>query len=305
MYRYWTGTTWTAAVTSDPSSALPPAGPGQPSSFGPAGSYQTYQGGYQPSSGFQGMTGGQPAPAPQKKSPIGWIIGLVAVIVVVVLIAVFAIPRIMGGGSDPTVGPDQSNPTATICPTAGDGQTNSTNKLENGRLYGGAMSFAQLGSPWEPPHLDNRVPYGPPAYTQSILDQAGYDGNPNDSWVSSVVISDLWNGDGFGSVQQGAENLLTCVMGTFYGDTVVGQKDTTGKAHAVDGHDGWLISTTFTFNIPGLNATSEHVYLLVVDTGTASDGSETFSLFYSSVPNTSSQYDADVEKAMAGLTVDG
>jgi len=321
MFRYWTGTSWTAAVTSDPASP-PPLGsssPG-PSAFGgygaygaqTSGGYQPQPGGYQSSGAYQPGSSYQPydQPTAPKKTSIGWIIGLVAVIVAVVLVVVFAIPRLLTPGltpgGDPT-NPNGSNPTATMCPRASDGQATNTNRVENGRVYGGAMSYEMLGDPWSTPSDENRIPYGPPAYSQTIDDQDNPDPSVGgwSSWVSSVVIADLWNGDGFGSTQQAAQIILECVKGTYYGDNTIGQQDTSGASHPVDGHDGYLIDTTFTFDIPNLNATSERALILVVDTGAGSDGTETFSLFYTSVPNTSSQYQADVEQALAGLTVDG
>jgi len=315
LFRYWTGTAWTAAVTSDPS-APPPVGSAPPthSAFGGYSGYGAHGSGYSGTGGGQaswgtqsgGYSGDDYATPTRKKSSAGLIVGLVAVIVAVVLIAWFAIPRVFnsGGGGGGTGQPGPGNPTAVMCPKVNDNQ-GSTNRVENGRVYGGKMSYPVLGSPWSTPKPGNKVPYGPDAYSQTVLDQAAYDGNPEHDWVSSVIVADLWNGDGFGSMQQAAELVLHCVMGTYYGNMAVTQTNTTGAPHSVSGHNGWLIDTTLTFSLPGLNATSERVLMLVVDTGPGTSGEGTYALYYSSVPNTSSQNQPDVEQALAALTVDG
>jgi len=329
QFRYWTGTAWTPAVTSNPS-APAPGGPSTPASGGHSaygygsggyaspGGYQSvssYQpgGGYQSGGGSQPLTGYsqyQPYETPEKKkSSVGWIVGLVAVAVAIVLIVVFAIPRLLTPGLTPgPAEPGPGNPTTPMCPRVNAAQQ-TTNRVENGRIYGGAMSYPQLGDPWEPPHIEDRIPYGPSAYSQTVVDQTNTGPDPVadgwEQWVSAVVIADLWNGDGFASTQQGAELILGCVMGTYYSDTEVGQTNTTGGPHPVDGHDGWLIDTTLTFSIPNLHATSERVLLLVVDTGVSTDGNHTYSMFYTSVPNTSSERQPDVEQALASLAVDG
>ena len=307
MYRYWTGTTWTAAVTSDPAGTLPPGGGqafGYQSASGRAGDSGSqgaswYQGasGYQPGSSSPGYA--QTTPQRQKRSPLGWLIGLGALVVVVALVVIFVLPRF---GVVPAITgdqPDQSNPTTSLCPPASSDQSAKDNYVANGRVYGGPMSYQMLDTPWGAPGADNRVPFGPPAYTQVVVDHENYDG-AGSSWVSSVLIGELYVGDGFGTVQNGAQIVLNCVKGIFYSDTQVTQSNTTGASYPVDDHDGWLIETDFSFNIPNLPVTGEHVILLVVATGEA----EQYSLFYASIPDDQQNLLADARAAMASLTVD-
>lgn len=300
MYRYWTGTSWTAAVTDNPAGTPAPGG-GQPFSYqsylGQTGGYQGSSSGYQSGGKASGYSNTS-TPPEKKRSPLGWLIGLGALVVAIALVVII-VPRLGVSVPGITDVPDQSNPTTNLCPPASSDQSAQDNKVEDGRAYGGPMSYQTLGSPWSTPNLDNRVPFGPPAYTQEVMDHENYDGQDS-SWVSSVLIGELYVGDGFGTVQNGAQIVLNCIKGIFYSDARIDESGVTGASYPVDGHDGWLIEADFTFNIPNLPVTGEHVIVLVVATGDA----EQYSLFYASIPDDQQNLLPDARDAMAGLTVD-
>lgn len=132
---------------------------------------------------------------------------------------------------------------------------------------------------------------------QRALDQKGYDG-PGQDWVSSVIVADLMSGDGFGSAQNAAELSNRCILGKFYGDNKVDQSIVVSAERTVAGHPAWYIESTLSFNVPGLNATSEQVLIMVVNVGEGA-----YSMFYASVPNTSAARLPEARQAMTQLKV--
>jgi len=81
--------------------------------------------------------------------------------------------------------------------------------------------------------------------------------NPAPGWGAAVMVGELVAGDGFFEPKDGAEIVLRCVTGTFYGGAEVTRNDTTSQAMTVDGHEGWIMESDLSFSIPGLNATNE------------------------------------------------
>ena len=284
-------------MTSDPSTALPPSGsstsgylPNSPD--GGASSFVASN--YLSSSGNATYSDALPPDRP-KRSATGWIIGLAAVIVTVVVIVALVVPRLSG---DVFGNPGSGNPTPDMCPAAE--EPPSPPPIIGDRAYGGKMSYQLLGAPWSTPVLDDRVPFGPPAYSQTVVDHPNYSGK--NSWVSSVLIGELWIGDGFSSTQQGAEVIFRCAIGKFYSDTQVTTTTVSSASHPVDGHDGWLLVSDLSFSIPNLPVTGERAIILVVATDPAN---QDYSLFYASIPNDQTQLLPDAEAAMDSLRVDG
>ncbi|HOC12559.1 MAG TPA: DUF2510 domain-containing protein [Propionicimonas sp.] len=274
MYRYWTGTEWTSAITANPAGTQPPS-----------------------------YSSGQPAGVPgqgRKRGATGWWLGGLAALAAVV-VAIWFVAQSFGttggilGGDDPTT--PGGGATQLICPPGDNSTASAPPAGEPGWTTGGRLSFPTLGDPWTTGH-DYEVPYGSVATVQTVLDQDNYDGRGN-SWVASVLVSDLYVGDGFASPKQGAEIVLKCVLGKYYADTIVTQNPISSAKHDVDGHSGWLIETDLSFSISNLNATSERVLLLVVQTGT-----EEYGLFYASVPNTLDHLMPDARQALANLRVE-
>lgn len=328
MYRYWDGSAWSAALSSSPHAAPPSQGlvpgsgqqsirPGQPGTYGgqtgtyggPAGFYGGQAGSYGGGT-FGGQTGaygsrtGQdpaaryaPTPTAPRRSK-GWIVALVAVgVVVAVLIglAVRAVSDLAGGGPGGNPG---GQPSAQICPEELDPSTEPGDpKPADGRVHGGALSYPQLGAPWEAPRPDNRVPFG-----RDVMHQTAFvEEYPEGQWVASVLVGELIAGDGFFTPEQGAEIVVECVVGVFYGsNTEVTRDDQVSKATTLDGKDAWLIESHLTFDIPGLEAKGETLILMIVATGDA-----TASLFYASIPDTSPQFMQPARDALAELRVDG
>lgn len=292
MYRYWTGSAWTEAITPNPQSTPPPFAPGQAGTSGPGqqGAGQAYQG------------QGQPYGYPQQKrrGVIGWwLAGAAALLAVVVIVT--TVVRSMGGTVPGIPDLPGLNPTATtspnICPPGDSSSPLPTPGTQSGWISGGRLAFPALDGEWVT-QFDNRVPWGDLAMEQIVTVQEDFDGTSGHDWVASVLVSDLHVGDGFASTKIAAETVLKCVLGIYYSDTTVTQDPISSSAHEVDGHKGWLIETQLGFDIPGLETKGERVLLLVVQTGT-----DDYALFYASIPDTRNDLIPDARQAMAGLKV--
>jgi hypothetical protein len=294
MFRFWDGERWTTSVTANPTAqGSQPEGqtPVQPS--GPI-TQNTSASGYQPIQ----MSKQTPAfePEPERSTKVWWGV-LIAIVVVVIAVIGFFVLR-GATGFDPWEDPGKGQPTTNPCPATPTTGSPQKPELKDGRIYGGALSYKQLGEPWSAPETESRLAYNSIAAVQMVLDQASYGGTEGQNWVASVLIAELFAGDGFGDLQMGAEKITTCVLGEFYGDTTLTQEIHSSKAVKISGKNAWHISMTLGFSIPGLNATSEDVELILVETAELK-----YSLFYSSVPNTSSYLLPDVQEAIDSLEV--
>ncbi len=269
-FRYWDGSTWSARLTSNPQDAPPgpDAEPARP----------------------------EPPRRPGRKS---WLIGLAALVAIgaVIWLVVRFIPQQLG--VDTPWDQPGGHSSASLCTAGVENSTAKAQTTVDGRMTAGNLSMPLFGDPWQPPEGDNRVPFGTYAVMQEALDQADYDGTQGHNWVSSLLLSDLISGDGFANSQAAAETVMKCVLGLYYGDYQVERNDLSAKAHSVDGHDGWLIESQLSFDIPRLVAKGERVLLLVVQTDT-----DNFALFYASVPDTQPDRLVDARKALSELRVE-
>jgi hypothetical protein len=304
LYRYWDGSAWSAATSPNPQ-APPPAqglvqglqGGGNPGSPGQNPHGQAY--------GQQGYGQGQPGAyasfqtAQQKKSPVGWWIAAAALLVVIVVVGVIAV-RAIGGGSGTTTGTGPGQSSQDVCPTSSaEPSTDQPSTDPNdGRVHGGPISYPRLGAPWSTPSTDNRVPFGRDVQKQMVDDQSNYDGNGS-SWVASILVAELMAGDGFYTPEQGAQIVVRCILGKFYGDNPVTSDVQVSKAITVDGREGWLVESQLSFDITGLNAKGELLIVAVVNAGATSG------LYYASIPDTKPELVKPARDTLAKLTVDG
>jgi hypothetical protein len=296
LFRYWDGRAWSAATTEHPATAAPPGALGDPTTAGsqPLGRGQAYGGGYAPV---------QPiAPAP-RRSAVGWILGAVALVVVIALVAL-GVRLISGSGTtttDPPVGgPTGRDPSASASPEAQcppqPSASPSPVPQSGARVTSGKLSYPRLGSPFVAPYADSRVPFGTHVATQTATVENA--GTNKTKWAAAVVIATLTAGDGFYGPEQGAKLVARCITGTFYGDNAVTRKDTKSQATTVDGHQAWLIEAQLSYDIPDVRAKTELLLVLVVDTKDGNAG-----LFYGSVPDTAPTLVAPVRASLTALRV--
>jgi hypothetical protein len=219
---------------------------------------------------------------PKKKKSAGPIVVAAVVLIAVAVAAWLIVPKILGKGG--TTGGDESeppisNPTTMTCPDP----TYDTTTYEHpndGWVHGGRLAVPRLTGDWSLPFEETGVAFGRDALHQFYTMYTGWDPKqPGAVWGASVLVGELYAGDGFFNPQEGAEIVTHCVLGTFYGDAVVTRNDTRNEAYPLDGYDGWIIQTTLSFEIENIPTTDEDVTIIVVATSEM-----TSSLYYSSVP---------------------
>ena len=70
-------------------------------------------------------------------------------------------------------------------------------------------------------------------------------------------MAELQAGDGFFTPEQGAQIVVKCILGAFYGNNPVNSNVKVNEKTTIDGHDAWLVESQLTFDIPGLEAKGE------------------------------------------------
>lgn len=290
MFRYWSGSAWSEAITpSPPADGAPPGAPAfdprQPLHPGIAGTARS-------------ATSGQSGIRTSKTSP-GKVFGLFAIVAAVVVAIGFGIRQIPQWTGRDSGNQGSSNPTEIACPTqsANVPTASATPHPGDGRVHGGKLSYPALEAPWSLPESDSRVPFGRDVASQVVTVEDDYDGKGN-TWVASVLVAELVAGDGFFSPEEGADIIAKCVTGIFYGDAVVEREDIASRATTLDGKQAWFLEMHLSFNIPGLETKGETALIMVVSTSL-----ESSSLFYASIPDTVPEYLPVARKTMANLRV--
>jgi Protein of unknown function (DUF2510) len=333
LFRYWDGKAWSAATTPNPSAPPPsqglvgggtpqqgsqPYGQAGQAAYGQSGQPPSGQSGQpasgqsgQPASGESGQpTYGQSAYDPnysayanyqelqEKKSPIGWWIAGGALVIVIIVVAVLAI-RAVTGGDTGTSGSPVAQPSQDACPPENTASAEApTSHPADGRVHGGPVSYPQLGPPWGAPQTDSRVPFGSDVQSQLVPVETNYDGQ-GANWVASILVGELQAGDGFFTPEQGAQIVVKCILGKFYGDNPVKSNVTVNEKATIDGHEGWLVESQLTFDIEGLETKGELLIVAIVSAGNRSG------LYYASIPDTTPELVQPARESLAQLQVDG
>jgi hypothetical protein len=192
------------------------------------------------------------------------------------------------GGGNPT--------TTSICPDPGNWEP--AEHPDDGRVHGGRLSYPRLRGSWSAPGIDPRLPFGRDVVTQMLTVHEGY--SDSSSWVASVLVGELYAGDGFYSPEEASDIVTRCIVRTFYGDAAVERNDIQNAGITFQGYSGWIIETDLSFDIENLPTKSERVVIIIVATSEL-----TASLFYSSIPEDSPQEAFDgAQIALDGLRVD-
>ncbi|MPM39036.1 hypothetical protein SDC9_85667 [bioreactor metagenome] len=270
-YRFWDGARWTTAVSRDPFSPPPGATP---------------PGGPTPS---PGPTGSRPRAA-------GWWLAAAAIVVVMALVVV-GVVRLAGTLAPFTSAGGQA--TTQVCPPATGQTPTASAQPQDGRVHGGQLSFPQLAAPFGAVLPAPDVPFARDTHQQEVLVQPDFDGRGS-SWVATVMVGDLYAGDGFFSPQDGSRIVVDCVIGRFYGNAQVTRADVRNEATTIDGHDAWLVESKLSFDLRGLDTKGERLIVAIVSTGPSSSG-----IFYASIPDTTPTLLEPARQALAGLRVDG
>jgi hypothetical protein len=310
LYRYWDGKAWSAATSPNPSAPPPSLGIGSSAGYGQAaygqgsaasGSGSHGYGSYGQANpyGQQTVSGTNPyanfQQVQKKRSAVGWWIAGAALVVVIVVVGVIAIRALNNGGTIDGL-PGGGQPTSEVCPKQSSASPEPVDPPNDGRVHGGPVSFPELGSPWSSPQNDQRVPFGRDVQSQIVTIEPNY--QPGSNWVASILVGELQAGDGFFTPEQGSQIVVKCILGAFYGNNPVTSNVKVNKATTIDGHEGWVVESQLSFDIPGLKAKGE---LLIVAIVAATDSS---GLYYASIPDNAPELVAPAREALANLKVD-
>ena len=142
------------------------------------------------------------------------------------------------------------------------------------------------------------MPFGSDVQNQLVVDQQDYDGQGH-NWVASILVAELQAGDGFFTPEQGAQIVVKCILGAFYGDNPVNSNVKVNEKTTIDGHDAWLVESHLTFDIAGLKTKGELLIVAIVSAGNRSG------LYYASIPDTTPDLVQPARDALRDLQVDG
>ena len=201
QYRYWDGSNWTDQVTTQP-----------------AGSWSAPAG--LPSRTGSGMTGGglSSGSGPRPKEPRTgrrWLVALIAVAAVLVVVIVLAV-RGLGGALPGVPDTPSGQPSDNVCPSP-EADSSPTPQPNDGRVHSGPLSYPMLPAPWGAPTIADDVPFGRDVQQQFVTTEQ----TSKLTWGAAVMVGELVAGDGFFAPKDGAEIVLRCVTGTFYGNAAV------------------------------------------------------------------------------------
>jgi len=230
-----------------------------------------------------------------------WIFSVVGV-VVLALVVYFAATTITGGGGiftppEYTGGPPQTR----VCPKEEPENVRADHPEGDGWVYGGALAYKTLSSPWSGlGTYDTRVPFGRDVADQTVT----IHNNPNPfgswgSWVASVLVGELYAGDGFYDPEEGSQIVNKCIFGAFYGDESAVKSETLrSEPYSVSGYDGWITETMLSFKLKNLPTTSELAIVIIVRTSDLSS-----SIYYASLPTDAMELKPDIDASIASLKV--
>jgi Protein of unknown function (DUF2510) len=282
-FRYWDGSRWTTAITSDPRQPTPRE-PGTPSV----------------------AAGGAAAQKPWRTRRLALIIVVLALVVAAVVEVaayvssfrqVVATPAptpttsgLAGSSPTPTTQPTQTPPVTPLvrCPK-GNPNLRANHPLDD-RVYGGNLSFQEQQT-FEPAAIEPRFSFGYDVLQQSVLVSR------EPSWIAQLAVGQLRGKDGFvNDAQNTVESLVHCVItGNMYSPYVPTRTDIRSESLSIDGHSGWLIDSEITVDRPDLQVKGDHVIVIVVRDG------KDWGFFFGAVPIGNAQLDAVLATTIRGL----
>lgn len=287
QFRYWDGSQWSAQTTPNPTSGPPsPGGPG-------------------------GGPGGQ-----QRKSPLGWIIGGVAAVLVLALAAWFLIPMLLGGNKkdddttassatptisawNETASPTPSSPPPSASPSQTESSGGTTvncpvgspnsrqSSSQSGKLVGGGLVVDQVPG-WKVDVVGISYAYDVDSQTDQVTP----------GWMSMIAVGALAVKDGFGTPKQSAEMAMQCMASSGFYDGFSKRTDTWSKEISVSGKKAWhLRSNIYVTGKEPIEG--DTIDVIVVDTG----NSESLGFYMTAVTIGDSARQGLVDKATASLKV--
>lgn len=256
----------------------------------------------------QQLSANPPTSGPGKGNKAGPILALVATVIVLALIAVFLLPRVLGGteptpgrppptGSPTISGWDEStrpSPTPTPTPTRPPETSLPCPEYDqavvNGRLYGGGLSVPTIDdSRWSVNEVRS-IPWA--------ICATGLRRSIAAEWVSEVILAGVQPGSLTGSLQEQANAIAEDSVDRFYRGGDATMTTDSSKATTVDGLQAWEVHYTVRIDYLG-DIPGDKVNLLVVQHG---DGSRSVLMTFATIGDTATQ--RAVDRCRTGITVE-
>jgi len=216
------------------------------------------------------------------------IIGVVAGVLVIGLVAWFALahwsnkpePPVLPTSPTPasasavptTASPTMAAPTtatptdtasaapSATCVALTDGGT-PYQKTAGGRITIDGMSFPELGSPWSCP--ENL----PTAGQEGVIEQVSQGYSPPE-WASTgwsaTMLAAAWSTEAQDSPQTVAEGVVGAAQEQWYGDYTTTLSNVTDKAATINGLAVWRVDAHINYSVPGVDATYDAVTCVAV-----------------------------------------
>ncbi len=267
-FRYWDGHTWSPVTTTNP--ADPPPSP--------------------PSA---------PAEPRRRRGPL---IGVLAVALVLIIVAVFVVRAVIIGGAGVTEDPlpastvsgfDDRSPTPTPTPTPppSDSPTPTPSSASrpplvacpvgepdarqtypaDGRIHGGDLSFPAQPD-WDLSRLSTGLSWAYDVNGQELRIQP--------DWFAMFAVGALSVVDGFEHPEQAAEAVMQCTATSNFYEGFTGRKDLHAKAMTVSGRPAWSVRAEIYVDTDRTTLPGDVVDVVVVDLG----GPESLAMFWGAVP---------------------
>ncbi|MCW2535840.1 MAG: uncharacterized protein JWQ26_1539 [Modestobacter sp.] len=272
LVRWWSGVSWSDVTT--------PAGPGV--AVGTA---------FEPAPQRPAVPTSQPwAPAPparrSRRTPLLVGAGVLALVVLLVLVGVFA-----GGPDRGAAAPPIPVPTAPAGPTFAPGTVRITDA-------DAGISYPFLGDGWyeydQAPPLETATVAGQYFVTQDTLPDS-----PGEfiAQCTSGPVVDGYGWSGTASLEGAVQTIADSVRANYY----PGPNERTvrrSEALTVDGAPAWVYEFDLSWDIEGYDASGERAALLLVDVGRPAPA-----LLYLSIPNTHAELYGVIDRVLGAVEV--
>lgn len=266
-----------------------------------------------------------PASSPGRRRRWGWLIGGLAVILVILIVGAVAVFRASGSGPNANTDPNGTEPSSTIS-SYDDGPTETASPTPSrtphgtpvpsaaaptgsrsvacdraspdqesappadGRVHGGPLSFGQLPAPWSGPVSTSRVPYSRESSVQTLQLLE------NLPWQASAQVG-VTTFTSFPGGPAATDAMLQCVLTSdFYSAVDVRLIENTTTSRTISGHRATQRDALLRFNSPDLKTTGSRLRFVVVE-------SDPITYYFSAVPMERSDLIAQLDAATRSLRV--
>jgi hypothetical protein len=274
--RWWNGVSWSDVTT--------PAGPGVAVQHAPELAPPLA------SASSSGLIAPPEPPPSDRRSGVGWVVGLAIVALVAVFGVVLLVNRDDSGADPPIADPPPSSSEAPPGPTFAPGTVRITDD-EAG------ISYPYLGDGWYEWNLTGQIETTNTAGQYFVTQEVTPDQTTFIAQCTSGALAEGYGWGGPSTLQPTLAAIADNVRGNYYPGPNE-REVLRDEARTVDGHDAWLYEFQLSWDVPGSEATGERAALLLVDVGRPAPA-----LLYLSIPNTHAELYGVIDVVLDGVQV--